>query len=350
MKSKNRIGWIALILLAYVVVVWLIYRVERTQADGNIHSITDAFWYSLVTLTTVGYGDFYPVTAAGRLLSLFFVLGSLGLLGILIGNITERFNTYQANKKMGYNGTDFTGHIIIAGWDPFARAITSQLIYAKKQVAIITEVKDHIDLIYEEFDKEDVFVLFSDPTTTSMIEKVNPQEAALAFINLPQDTEKLITILNLKKEYPEMKFMVILDNTDLKYTFSSAGVSYILSKNEIAAKLVASFIFEPDVASFTADLISQAGGSPDSDYDIQQYLVTPDNPYRNKTFGEAFQGLKRDLNVILIGIARTENGQRVIHKIPKDSLTIQEDDHLLLVTSHASVAALESIFGINEGV
>ena len=45
----------------------LVLQFESHSADANITTGWDAFWYSIVTITTVGYGDFYPVTAGGRM-------------------------------------------------------------------------------------------------------------------------------------------------------------------------------------------------------------------------------------------------------------------------------------------
>lgn len=350
MNSQNRWWPLIAFTIAYFVVLGLIFAVESSHAEANIHSLADAFWYSLVTLTTVGYGDFYPVTFVGRLLSLFFVFGSLGLLGILIGNVTERYNTYQEFKKMGYKGTDFTKHVIILGWDSFAHSITEQLLAAHKKVAIVTGRKDNIDIIYEEFGKENVFVLFSDPKSTNLMEKLNPKESLVVFINLTNDTDKLITVLNLKKEFPKLEFMVILDNTDLKGTFSSAGVTFILSKNEIAAKLVASFIFEPDVANLTSDLLSSAEEGTEDDYDIQEYKVLPSNPFVNKSFGDAFLQLKTDYNAVLMAIARVEAGERIIHKVPPNEFQIKEGDYLIMVVNEEDLGKIRSNFGTLEGV
>ncbi|MCI4669750.1 MAG: ion channel [Bacteroidia bacterium] len=336
--------------LAYFLVLGLIYLVESRHPDGNIHSLTDAFWYSLVTLTTVGYGDFYPVSFVGRVLSLFFVFGSLGLLGLFISNVTESFYKRQEFKKMGYKGTDFEKHVIILGWNSFAHSITEQLLASHTKVAIVTGQKDNIDLIYEEFGKEEVFVLFSDPKTSNLLDRLNPAQSSVIFVNLENDTDKLITVLNLKKEYPKIEFMVILDNTDLKGTFSSAGVTFILSKNEIAAKLVASFIFEPDVANLTSDLLSSAEEGKEDDYDIQQYKVLPQNPFLNSNFGDTLVKLKTDFNAVLLAIARIEDGQRKLYKVPSNDFLIKENDYLIMVVNEAKLSLIRESFGTLEGI
>lgn len=74
----------------------LIYRAEGL-AQGM--TIADGIWFSLVTMTTVGYGDFYPVTASGRIIAFILMIIGMGFLGILTGNIASFFV-----KRVGHKG------------------------------------------------------------------------------------------------------------------------------------------------------------------------------------------------------------------------------------------------------
>lgn len=56
---------------------------ESKSADANITSGGDALWWAVVTITTVGYGDLYPVTAAGRITGFFVMLAGIGIIGAL---------------------------------------------------------------------------------------------------------------------------------------------------------------------------------------------------------------------------------------------------------------------------
>ena len=88
MKKKTRASWLWRILGAaavYVLLLWLLVAAESSSADASIKSIADALWYSLVTLSTVGYGDLFPVTPWGKVLGFLFVLMSTGLLALLMG-------------------------------------------------------------------------------------------------------------------------------------------------------------------------------------------------------------------------------------------------------------------------
>jgi len=67
-----------------------IFAVERGQ-NNNIQSVGDAFWWAVVTTTTVGYGDVSPVTAEGRLIAVALMTVGIGFLGMMTATITSFF-------------------------------------------------------------------------------------------------------------------------------------------------------------------------------------------------------------------------------------------------------------------
>lgn len=67
-----------------------VLEIER-RADGNIATAEDALWWSIVTMTTVGYGDHYPVTTAGRLVAVALMAVGVGLFGTLSGMAASWF-------------------------------------------------------------------------------------------------------------------------------------------------------------------------------------------------------------------------------------------------------------------
>ncbi len=70
-----------------------IYDVERNAPGANIHTIGDGFWWAIATVTTVGYGDRYPVTLLGRLIAIALMLIGIALLGVITASIATWFVT-----------------------------------------------------------------------------------------------------------------------------------------------------------------------------------------------------------------------------------------------------------------
>ncbi|MEU4570500.1 potassium channel family protein [Micromonospora sp. NPDC023956] len=74
-------------LLLVLVAALAVLDAERLAADANITSFDEALWWATVTITTVGYGDHYPVTAAGKLVALGLMIGGIGLIGFVTGSL-----------------------------------------------------------------------------------------------------------------------------------------------------------------------------------------------------------------------------------------------------------------------
>ena len=286
----------------------LIVHFEKQNPESGINSLYDAVWWSTVTLTSVGYGDLVPTTSEGRMIGFIFLFGSLTIFAILIGQITSIMNNLKENRRLGQYGTNLKNHAVIVGWNSFGKTVTDQLIGAGKLVAVITKTKTDIDFIRENYKIGKVFVLYTDYNTIEHLNKANIQDASMVFVNLEDDTEKLVYILNLKKTFKDLKYIVSLDNADLKQTFVSAGVTYALSKNEIASKLLASYIFEPDVAIFNEEIIAVA--ETDELYDIKQYQVLKSNPYVGLQYEKVFFEIKRACNAVLVGMVKCQDNNR----------------------------------------
>ena len=81
---KKSCKWALIAVLIFLLLVELLSVIEAHQDDTQIHNFSEALWYSLITVSTVGYGDMTPVSLPGRIIGLIFVFCSVGLLSALI--------------------------------------------------------------------------------------------------------------------------------------------------------------------------------------------------------------------------------------------------------------------------
>lgn len=87
----------------YLLLLVLLVQVEKRAEGATITSFGKALWYSLVTFTTVGYGDLAPVTPAGRVIASSFLLIGIGLLGFFIGFMADFFSRMRPVFVLGMN-------------------------------------------------------------------------------------------------------------------------------------------------------------------------------------------------------------------------------------------------------
>lgn len=73
--------------------------IERQQVDANIHNFWDGLWWAFTTITTVGYGDKYPVSGEGRLLAVFLMVLGISLLGVVTATIAAWFVRIMQNES-----------------------------------------------------------------------------------------------------------------------------------------------------------------------------------------------------------------------------------------------------------
>jgi voltage-gated potassium channel len=87
-NTKYAIGVAALIVFLAAVMVW---HVEHTNPDSSIHSLSDALWWSVTTVTTVGYGDKYPVSPEGKAVAIGLMLLGIAVFGLVSATLAAYF-------------------------------------------------------------------------------------------------------------------------------------------------------------------------------------------------------------------------------------------------------------------
>jgi voltage-gated potassium channel len=108
-----------LVIFCVIIVIesgaFLILMAERSAPDANIQTASDAMWWVYVTITTVGYGDCYPVTSSGRLVGVMVMTMGVGLFGTLAGFIANKLLTPDQDDNPGLGTLPDTGKNDLAG-------------------------------------------------------------------------------------------------------------------------------------------------------------------------------------------------------------------------------------------
>jgi voltage-gated potassium channel len=102
LKNKLHTGVASVVLSSFLLVTFCsigILICEQQDPSANIKTAGDAFWWSVSTITTVGYGDVYPVTPEGRILAMVLMISGIGMFGILSG-LAASFFVHQSKENI----------------------------------------------------------------------------------------------------------------------------------------------------------------------------------------------------------------------------------------------------------
>jgi voltage-gated potassium channel len=118
------IGFIILLIFSAAIYYAEKDYVEYTVKNGhriedkvsNIKNFEDSFWWAIVTSTTVGYGDYYPVSRLGRIVGILMMFFGIALMGVITGNIASTLVERQLKEGRGLEKIKLKNHFIICGW------------------------------------------------------------------------------------------------------------------------------------------------------------------------------------------------------------------------------------------
>ena len=110
------------VLLLFLCLVWYAtsgYLYFELPAKPDLHW-SDALWWTLVTMTTVGYGDYFPESTAGRyLVGLPTMIFGIGFLGFIISELAAKFIESRSRRLQGMENTKAKDHIIIVNFSKY---------------------------------------------------------------------------------------------------------------------------------------------------------------------------------------------------------------------------------------
>ncbi|QZA89348.1 NAD-binding protein [Salinarchaeum sp. IM2453] len=208
----------------------------RDQFDG-VNSVLDAFYFTIVTASTVGYGDIEALTAQARLFTIsVLVLGTASFavaLGVLLGPMIEARLAASLGRVRDRQLSQLEDHIIILGWSE----LTSQLIEElSEKVHIVVIARE--DSGVPDIQNQERTTLVGDPTEENILERARIERAKSVIVATTDDSKDAFAILTAREITGDAQIIATAANSENVSKLERAGANVVLDPAHVGAQLL----------------------------------------------------------------------------------------------------------------
>jgi voltage-gated potassium channel len=214
------------------------YFGSRGDFNVAIHSPLDAFYFTITTISTVGYGDIVPVTSAAKAFAIVLIVSGLSVFLVALTEISGELMSSRIEKlSMRLSSVEksrLKDHTVLVGYDSTNAALAEMLKEKKEHFMIITAEKTVADVLRE----RGYLAYTADYTLRSDMEKFNLQKAKRIIVDLKNSSNTIYVVLVVRKLAENVELFVVAPHTDTEAHLKDLGIENIVNPAQVAAKTI----------------------------------------------------------------------------------------------------------------
>lgn len=269
----------------------------------------DAFYMTIITVTTVGYGEVSPLSDAGRIFTSFLIITSFGTFAYAVSTITRfvvdgEFNQLFKLQKLSAAIEQLSDHVIICGYGRNGRQAAQVLKKHDKRFVVIEKNPELTETISHRYKD---LVLSGDSTQDEVLLKAGILRAKALITTLPIDADNMFIVLTARNLNPKLTIISRAsdDGSDIKIKI--AGADNVIMPDRVGGAHMASLVMKPDVMEFIDHVTAQGGDN--NNLEEITFSNLPEH-LRNKTLSDLEIRNKSGANIIGF---KTVDGKYVIN-------------------------------------
>ena len=291
----------------------------------------NAIYATVVTLSTVGYGDFVPVTPVGRWFVTGLIVVGLGVFSYALVELTAVVVAGHLNRLLRMRRVDkmikkVSGHYIVCGAGKTGKHVIEELVKNKVPFVIIERSAERM----EAEDMRDLPYIVGDSTDDAVLERAGIRKAKALAATLETDEANLFLILTAKNLNPSLRVVTKVVNDPARPKLTRAGADAVVAPNAIGGLRLASEMLRPNVVSFLDIMLRHSEG-----YRFEEATVTQ----ASQAAGKTLQHLDLYSRFGIQPVAIREHG-KVFHYNPSPNHTLKVGDTLVVIAEPSKLAKL----------
>ena len=297
-------------------------------------SFLDSLYMTVITITSVGYGEIIPLSAAGRIFTMALIVVGIGFVLYLVGEITEAMVEGGMRRILGRNNMEkrvaaLKDHYIVCGFGRIGKVICKNLKEHNIPFVVVESNPEEI----QQIDELGYLAMLGSASNDDMLLKAGIKSARGLIAVVSSDAENVYIILSARGLNPDLFIMARSSGAEGSETkLLRAGADKVISPYFIGACRMAQLVVRPTVVDFL-DLAVHGG---ELGLRLEELRVSEDSSIAGKKLRES--GLRQEYDLIVVAIKR-EQGEMRFNPSPETS--ILPGDILVVLGEHSHIAALE---------